>query len=131
MSMDNHELGRGSMMTPRLIVGLAIALFGVVLVFDRLNLVVADQALRWWPAVIVAIGAVIFNQSRRVGGGINGVIVMVIGALAPAELARDRAGALLGDVLADGPDWHRLRAGAAGDAAPHQGGARAPTRTTR
>ena len=80
MSMDNHELGRGSMMTPRLIVGLAIALFGVVLVFDRLNLVVADQALRWWPAVIVAVGAVIFNQSRRVGGGINGVIVMVVGA---------------------------------------------------
>ena len=80
MSMDNHELGRGSMMTPRLIVGLAIALFGVVLVLDRLNLVVADQALRWWPAVIVAIGAVIFNQSRRVGGGINGVIVMVVGA---------------------------------------------------
>ena len=79
MSMDNKELGRGSLMTPRLIVGLAIALFGVVLVLDRLNLVVADQALRWWPAVIVAIGAMIFAQSRRIGGGINGVIVMLIG----------------------------------------------------
>ena len=66
-------------MTPRLIVGLAIALFGVVLVLDRLNLVIADQVLRWWPVVIVAIGALIFTQSRRVGGGINGVIVMIIG----------------------------------------------------
>src|SRR5688572_21144518 len=80
MSMDNKELGRGSLMTPRLIVGLAIALFGVVLVLDRLNLVVADQVLRWWPAVIVAIGAMIFAQSRRIGGGINGVIVMIIGS---------------------------------------------------
>ena len=79
MSMDNQELGRGSLMTPRLIVGVAIALFGVVLVLDRLNLVVADEALRWWPAVIVAVGALIFSQSRRVGGGINGIIVMIVG----------------------------------------------------
>jgi predicted membrane protein len=79
MSMDNNEIRGGSLMTPRLIVGVAIALFGFVLVLDRLNLVVADQALRWWPAVIVAIGATIFAQSRRIGGGINGVIVMLIG----------------------------------------------------
>jgi predicted membrane protein len=50
-----------------------------VLVFDRLNVVVADQVLRWWPAVIVAVGALIYSQSRRVGGGVNGIIVMVIG----------------------------------------------------
>jgi predicted membrane protein len=80
MSMDNNEIGRGGLMTPRLIVGLAIALFGVVLVFDRLNLIVADEVLRWWPAVIIAVGALIFQQSRRVGSGVNGVIVMVIGA---------------------------------------------------
>ena len=79
MSMDNKEIGPGSAMTPRLIIGLAIALFGVVLVLDRLNLVIADQVLRWWPLVIVAVGALIFSQSRRVGGGINGVIVMIIG----------------------------------------------------
>jgi predicted membrane protein len=80
MSMENRELEPGSVMTPRLIIGLAIALFGLVLVLDRLNLVVADQALQWWPAVIIAIGALIFSQSRRVGGGINGVIVMLVGA---------------------------------------------------
>jgi predicted membrane protein len=79
MSMDNNELERGGMVTPRLIIGLAIALFGVVLVLDRLNLVVADQALRWWPAVIVAIGALMFAQSRRFGSGINGLIVMIVG----------------------------------------------------
>jgi predicted membrane protein len=79
MSMDNNETGRGSLMTPRLIIGMAIALFGVVLVLDRLNLVIADQILRWWPAVIVAVGALMFSRSRHVGGGANGVIVMIIG----------------------------------------------------
>ena len=78
MSMENRELERG-LMTPRLIVGVAIALFGVVLVLDRLNLVAADEVLQWWPGVIVAIGAMIFTQSRRVGGGVNGIIVMLIG----------------------------------------------------
>jgi predicted membrane protein len=80
MSMHNNEVGRESPITPRLIVGVGIALFGVILVLDRLNLVVADQALRWWPAVIVAVGALVYSQSRRVGGnGVNGIIVMVIG----------------------------------------------------
>jgi predicted membrane protein len=80
MSLDNREIGRGSVMTPRLIVGLAIALFGFVLVLDRLNLVIADQVLRLWPVVIIAVGALIFSQSRRTGGGVNGIIVMIVGA---------------------------------------------------
>ena len=79
MAMDPNETTRGSLVTPRLIVGLAIALFGVVLVMDRLNLVIADEVLRWWPAVIVAVGVIIFQQSRHLGGGANGVVVMIIG----------------------------------------------------
>src|SRR5262245_4347287 len=79
MSMDNNASEPGTVMTPRLIVGLAIALFGVVLVLDRLNLVIADPVLHWWPLVSVGVGARIFRRSRRVGGGINGIIVMVIG----------------------------------------------------
>jgi predicted membrane protein len=67
------------MLTPRLLVGLAIALFGVVLVLDRLNLAVAGQVLQFWPAVIIAVGALLFMQSRHVGGGANGVILMIIG----------------------------------------------------
>ena len=78
MSIGKME-NRGVVATPRLIVGLAIALFGVVLVLDRLNLAVASQVLRLWPAVIVAVGALIFMQSRRVGGGVNGIVVMAIG----------------------------------------------------
>jgi predicted membrane protein len=76
----NGNLERSSgVLTPRLLVGLAIALFGVVLVLDRLNLAVAGQVLQFWPAVIIAVGALLFVQSRHVGGGANGVIVMIIG----------------------------------------------------
>jgi predicted membrane protein len=78
MSNGNVEPG-GGVMTPRLLVGLAIALFGVVLVLDRLNLAVAGQVLQFWPAVIIAVGALLFVQSRHVGGGANGVILMIIG----------------------------------------------------
>ena len=78
--MVNGNLEHSSgLLTPRLLVGLAIALFGVVLVMDRLNLVIADQVLRWWPAVIVAVGALIYRQTRHVGSGANGVLVMIIG----------------------------------------------------
>lgn len=79
MANGNVEPNSG-VLTPRLIVGLAVALFGVVLVMDRLNLVMAEQVLRWWPAVIVAVGALIYKQGRRFGGGANGVVVMVIGS---------------------------------------------------
>ena len=79
MSTDHNQIDRSNLMTPRFIIGLAIALFGVVLVLDRVNLVDADQALRMWPVVIVAIGAMMFSQSRRAGSGVNGIIVMIIG----------------------------------------------------
>jgi len=58
-SMDYGRLVR----TPRLVVGLAIALFGVLLVLDRANLTLAAQVLRFWPAVLIVLGASIFAQS--------------------------------------------------------------------
>jgi predicted membrane protein len=79
MAIGRTETG-GSLLTPRLIVGLAIALFGVVLVFDRLNVGLASQVLRFWPAVIVAVGLLVFVQSRKIGGGVNGLVLMGIGA---------------------------------------------------
>jgi hypothetical protein len=53
--MDLRGTQRGGLLTPRLIVGLAIASSassgdGPAEPGDR------DQVLRWWPAVIVAVG---------------------------------------------------------------------------
>jgi len=77
--MNGNLEYRGGVLTPRLLVGLAIALFGVVLVLDRLHLAVAGVVLQFWPAVIIAVGALLFVQARHVGGGVNGIIVMVLG----------------------------------------------------
>ena len=78
MSTGDTDYGRLAL-TPRLLVGLAIALFGVVLVLDRFDLAVASQVLRFWPTVVIAIGALIFVRSRQVGGGVNGLVVVAIG----------------------------------------------------
>jgi predicted membrane protein len=78
MSIEKVDNGR-LRATPRLVVGLAIALFGLVLVLDRLNLVVAGRILRFWPAVLIVVGVMMFVRTRRVGGGVNGIIVTLIG----------------------------------------------------
>jgi len=78
MSNGSTDYGR-LVRTPRLVVGLAIALFGVLLVLDRANLTLAAQVLRFWPAVLIVLGASIFAQSRKVGGGVNGILLMALG----------------------------------------------------
>ena len=78
MSFDGSENSRFAV-SPRLLLGAAIALLGVLLTLDRFNLAVAAELLRFWPAAIIAVGLAIFVQSRKVGGGINGVIVMGVG----------------------------------------------------
>jgi hypothetical protein len=78
MSFDGSENSRFAV-SPRLMLGAAIALLGVLLTLDRFNLAVAAELLRFWPAAIIAVGLAIFVQSRKVGGGINGVIVMGVG----------------------------------------------------
>jgi predicted membrane protein len=78
MTFEPSE-SRFQLITPRFVMGLAIALVGVVLVLDRLNLAVASQILRFWPVAIVLTGGLIFVQSRKVGGGVNGIVVMIIG----------------------------------------------------
>ncbi|MEO7193122.1 MAG: DUF5668 domain-containing protein [Vicinamibacterales bacterium] len=70
----------GVPLTPQVVVGALIALFGIVLTLDRLHLVDADRVLRIWPLGVVAIGALIFAQGRARGGGLNGILMMVVGA---------------------------------------------------
>lgn len=77
--VDNPS-DRHVVQTPRLIIGLAIALFGVVLLLDRFDLAIAGEVLRFWPTVLIAVGAAIYAQSRKVGGGVNGIILMIVGS---------------------------------------------------
>lgn len=63
--------------TPRLIIGLAILALGALWTLDNLNFLESEDFTQWWPAVIVAIGAVQFfnRKTNRIGP----VLLMVAG----------------------------------------------------
>src|SRR5439155_1024413 len=69
---------------PRLVVGLGLALFGVLLMLDRLGMVDAGYLLRFWPVLLVAIGLQqFFNPRERERGRLpmNGIVWMAIGGI--------------------------------------------------
>jgi predicted membrane protein len=76
--MDTQNDPR-SLFTPRLIIGAAIALMGVVLTLDRVGLLRADYILRLWPLVVVLIGYQIYTRPRRERGHVAGLVWMGIG----------------------------------------------------
>ena len=63
--------------TPRLIVGLAILALGALWTLDNLNVLESEDFTQWWPAVLIAIGAVQFfnRKTNRIGP----VLLMVAG----------------------------------------------------
>jgi len=76
---------RESLFSPRLLLGLGVALFGAVLMLDRLGLIDAGSVLRFWPLILIAIGMQqFFNPRERVARRrvpVNGIIWMAIGAV--------------------------------------------------
>ena len=72
--------------TPRLLLGLGLALLGVVLLLGRLDLIDARSVLRFWPLILVAIGLQKFFNPRAGASGerllpVSGVIWMAIGGV--------------------------------------------------
>jgi predicted membrane protein len=71
--------------TPRLVLGLGVALFGVVLMLDRLGMVDAGSVLRLWPLILIAIGLQQFFNPRETRTGralpVNGIVLMAIGGI--------------------------------------------------
>jgi len=74
---------RESLFSPRLILGLGVALFGVILMLDRLDVVDAGSLLRFWPLILIAVGLQQFlNPREHVGGRrvpVSGIIWIAIG----------------------------------------------------
>jgi hypothetical protein len=60
----------------KLIVGVFFAAIGILQTFDNLGLMNALPYLRYWPLVLVAIGAIKFSANS---GPIFGIILMVVG----------------------------------------------------
>ena len=58
--------------------GVVIALIGLVILLDNLNIVAASRIYRFWPLILVAFGAMYFFSR---GSRIWGAILMIFGAL--------------------------------------------------
>jgi|SRR5688572_27718786 len=67
--------------TPQLIIGAFMILFGVLLTLDRMDLVEAARTLRFWPVVLIALGAWILYERGTGGHGFSGYMLMAIGFL--------------------------------------------------
>jgi len=66
----------GSLLTPRLVVGLAIMALGTLFLLDNLDLVAFDDAIRWWPLAPIAIGLALTLQPGGTGNRIFGAFLI-------------------------------------------------------
>lgn len=65
--------------TPQLVIGIFLLLFGLLLTLDRLQLVAAAETLRFWPAALVVLGTWILAQQREGSGTFWGFVLILIG----------------------------------------------------
>jgi predicted membrane protein len=68
-----------NIITPRLIVGLGIALFGLALTLDRLHIMDADRLIRLWPVGLMLLGGVMIAQGADGRGRTRGIIFFAFG----------------------------------------------------
>jgi predicted membrane protein len=68
-------------LTPQLILGVFMILFGVLLTLDRMELVDAARTLRFWPVVLIALGGWIVAERGTTGRSFPGYMLMAIGFL--------------------------------------------------
>jgi predicted membrane protein len=67
-----------SALTPRIVLGLCIMAFGLLLGLDNLGVVDAGQLLRLWPAAIIAFGVVKIVQRQLFAGFVWSVVGLAI-----------------------------------------------------
>ena len=76
MSIDTR-----SNVTPQLVVGVCLVLFGSLLTLDRLGLVEAAASLRLWPVILIAFGAWKVIEHKESGRTLPGYILVIVGSL--------------------------------------------------
>lgn len=69
----------GFRLTPQAVLGVLIVGLGLLLTADNFNLVEADQVLRFWPLVFVAVGLTKLVQSDTTAGQVFGGVLAVTG----------------------------------------------------
>lgn len=77
--MQTDATHPGIRFTPQLLMGLFIIVVGVVFTLDNLGVAEAERYLRYWPAGLIAIGALKLWQSRG-GGAFVALLFIVAGS---------------------------------------------------
>lgn len=67
--------------TPQLIIGSLMIVFGVLLTLDRMELLDAARTLRFWPVVLIALGSWIVIERGPSGRSFPGYAMILIGSL--------------------------------------------------
>lgn len=67
--------------TGRLFLGLAVMLFGLALALDNFGLFQLRYLLRFWPVVLIVLGATRLSRSAREGGPPDGLVMTSVGVL--------------------------------------------------
>ena len=68
-------------LTTQLIVGLIVAVLGVLFTLDNLGVLDAGDYIQFWPIGLLAIGAVQLVQARTSAGTLRGLIWLLIGSV--------------------------------------------------
>jgi predicted membrane protein len=66
-------------MSPRLIFGLAIMAWGLILTLDNLGVIEARHYWKLWPVILIAVGLVRLAESLRSGFRLSGALLALVG----------------------------------------------------
>jgi predicted membrane protein len=67
--------------TPRLVLGALVVLYGSLLLLDNLRILDADRLLDYWPAILIAIGVTVFVRARGLPGHVAALAWIAGGTL--------------------------------------------------
>ncbi len=67
------------MVTPRLVLGVLLSLIGILLALDNIDILNARPYLRYWPVVLIVMGAIVIGRARDSGGSFGGIVLAAAG----------------------------------------------------
>jgi predicted membrane protein len=71
----------GIRITGQLVLGVSIAVLGVLFTLDNLHILRAREVLRFWPVALIAIGLVHVSQAKTAAGTVGGGVWILVGAV--------------------------------------------------
>ena len=75
------EARSGIRITGQLVLGVSIAVLGVLFTLDNLHILRAREVLRFWPVALIAIGLVHVSQAKTAAGTVGGGVWILVGVV--------------------------------------------------